>query len=182
MIEQFVNNTAELNLLAQNLRDHGEIERLKGLADQWLIPEEDLKDFINENIFKKLKILEFKWDNYGIYCPGATGLYLKHSDFHKIGKLLLNDGRFNGVEVISKYWMNEVTKLQLETPSAYKKDRLFPKIGTGYYVFISRDGFIFRDGANGQYIIVNKDKDILITIMSTEENMKNITEIFRNLI
>lgn len=47
MIEQFVNNTAELNLLAQNLRDHGEIERLKGLADQWLIPEEDLKDFIN---------------------------------------------------------------------------------------------------------------------------------------
>ena len=24
-----VNNTAELNLLAQNLRDHGEIERLK---------------------------------------------------------------------------------------------------------------------------------------------------------
>ena len=47
MIEQFVNNTAELNLLAQNLRDHGEIERLKELADQWLIPEEDLKDFIN---------------------------------------------------------------------------------------------------------------------------------------
>ena len=43
MIEQFVNNTAELNLLAQNFRDHGEIERLKELADQWLIPEEDLK-------------------------------------------------------------------------------------------------------------------------------------------
>ena len=103
-------------------------------------------------------------------------------DFHKIGKLLLNDGRFNGVEVISKYWMNEVTKLQLETSSAYKKDRLFPKIGIGYYVFISRDGFIFRDGAIGQYIIVNKDKDILITIMSTEENMKNVTEIFRNII
>ena len=47
MIEQFVSNTAELNLLAQNLRDHGEIERLKELADQWLIPKEDLKDFIN---------------------------------------------------------------------------------------------------------------------------------------
>src|SRR5699024_4760049 len=111
-----------------------------------------------------------------IYCPGATGLYLKHSDFHKIGKLLLNDGIFNGVEVIPKWWMNEVTKLQLETPSAYKKDRLFPKIGIGYYVFISRDGFIFRDGTNGQYIIINKDNDILITIMSTEEKMKNVTE------
>ena len=142
----------------------------------------NLTDFINENIFKKLNILEFRWDNYGIYCPGATGLYLKHSDFHKIGELLLNVGTFNGVEVIPKYWMRELTKLQLETPSAYKKDRVFPKIGIGYYVFISRDGFIFRDGANGQYIIINKDNDILITIMSTEEKMKNVTEIFRNII
>ena len=47
MVEQFVKNTAELNLLAQNFRDYGEIERLKELADQWLVPEEDLKDFLN---------------------------------------------------------------------------------------------------------------------------------------
>ena len=52
----------------------------------------------------------------------------------------------------------------------------------GYYTFISRDGYIFRDGSNGQYIIVNKDKNILITIMSTEKDMKNVTEILRDLI
>ena len=107
---------------------------------------------------------------------------LKHSDFHKIGQLLLNNGRYNGKQIIPENWIVEMTSMQLETPSAYKPERVFPKIGVGYYTFISRDNYIFRDGSNGQYIILNKGKNLLITIMATEKNMKNVTEIFRNLI
>lgn len=142
----------------------------------------NLTDFINENIFKKLDIEEYKWNNYGKYCPGATRLYMKHSDFHKIGQLLLNNGIYNNNQVVPREWINEMCKLQLETPSAYKSERVFPKIGIGYYVFILRNGYIFRDGSNGQYIIVNKKNNILITIMSSERDMKNVTEILKNLI
>lgn len=142
----------------------------------------NLTDFINENIFKKLDIKEYKWNNYGKYCSGATGLYMKHSDFHKIGQLLLNNGIYNNNQVVPREWINEMCKLQLETPSAYKSERVFPKVGIGYYVFISRDGYIFRDESNGQYIIVNKKNNILITIMSSERDMKNVTEILKNLI
>lgn len=142
----------------------------------------NLSDFINENIFKKLDILDYEWSNYGKYCPGATGLYIKHSDFHKIGELLLNNGRYNGFQVVPENWIKEMCELQLETPSAYKKERVFPKVGIGYYTFISRNGYVFRDGSNGQYIILNKEKGILITIMSSEKDMKNITEIFRNIL
>lgn len=142
----------------------------------------NLTDFINENIFKKLNIEEYKWDNYGMYCPGATGLYMKHTDFHKIGQLLLNNGKYNNTQIIPETWIKEMCSLQLETPSAYKPDRVLPKIGIGYYTFISRDEFIFRDGSNGQYIISNKNKNILITIMSSEKDMKNVTEILRGLI
>lgn len=142
----------------------------------------NLTDFINQEIFLKLDITEYKWDNYGKYCPGASGLYLKHKDFHKTGQLLLNNGIYNNKQVIPEWWINEMCKMQLETPSAYKKERVFPKIGIGYFTFTSRDGIIFRDGSNGQYIILNKDKNILITVMSSEKDMKNITEIFRNII
>jgi len=142
----------------------------------------NLTDFINENIFKKLDIKEFKWSNFGKYCPGSTGLYLKHSDFHKIGKLLLNNGRYNDIQIIPENWIKEMCLLQLKTPSAFKPERVFPKIGVGYYTFISTNNYIFRDGADGQYIIINKDKNILITIMSKEKEMKNVTEILRNLI
>lgn len=142
----------------------------------------NLTDFINENIFKKLNIIDYKWDNYGKYSPGATGLYMRHTDFHKIGQLLLNNGKYNNTQIIPETWIKEMCKMQLETPSAYKPDRVFPKVGIGYYTFISKNSFIFRDGSNGQYIILNKYKDILITIMSSEKDMKNVTEILRNVI
>ena len=142
----------------------------------------NLKDYINEKIFKKLNIKEFEWDNYGKYCPAATGLYLKHSDFHKIGLLLLNNGRYDGKQIIPGNWIVEMTSIQLETPSTYKPERVFPKIGVGYYTFISRDNYIFRDGSNGQYIIVNKEKKLLVTTMASEKDMKKITEIFRDII
>jgi len=141
-----------------------------------------LGDFIHENIFQKLDIKEYQWDNYGKYCPGCTGLFLKHSDFHKLGELFINDGIYQGIQVVPKHWIREMCSLQLETPSAYKPDRVFPKIGIGYYTFISRDGYVFRDGSNGQYIIFNKEENLLITIMASEKDMKNVTEIFRNLI
>ena len=142
----------------------------------------NLTQFIYDNIFKKLDITEYKWDNYGKYCPGATGLYMKHTDFHKIGQLLINEGSYNNIQVVPKEWINEMCKSQLEVPSEYKPERVLTKIGVGYYTFISRDGYIFRDGSNGQYIIANKDKNILITIMSSEKEMKNVTEILRDLI
>ena len=143
---------------------------------------QNLTEFIDENIFKKLNILEYKWKNYGKYCPGATGLYLKHSDFHKIGQLLLNEGKYNNIQIVSSSWIKEMCSMKLETPTVYKSERVLPKIGIGYFTFISRDGYIFRDGSNGQYIILNKDKNLLITIMSTEKDMKNVTEILKNLI
>lgn len=142
----------------------------------------NLSEFIKNNIFDKLDIKEYKWDNYGKYCPGCTGLFLKHSDFHKIGKLLLNDGKYNDIQVIPENWINEMCKIQFETPEICKQERVLPKYGVGYFTFVSRDGIVFRDGSNGQNIIIDKSKNLLITIMSTEPNMKNVTEILRNLI
>lgn len=142
----------------------------------------NLKDYINEKIFKKMNIKEFVWDNYGKYCLASTGLYLKHSDFHKIGQLLLHNGKYNGEQIIPENWIREMSSMQLETPSTYKPERVLPKIGIGYYTFVSRDGYLFRDGSNGQYIIVNKEKNLLITIMSSEKDMGNVTEILRGLI
>lgn len=142
----------------------------------------NLGDFINENIFKRIGVKEYKWENYGKYCPAATGLYLKHTDFHKIGQILLNNGRYENEQIIPEYWIKEMCKMQIETPNDYKETRVFPKIGAGYFTFVSRDGYIFRDGKYGQYIIINREKELLITILSSEEDMKNITEIFRDVL
>lgn len=141
----------------------------------------DLKEYIDLNIFKKLQINNYNWENYGEYCPGCTGLYLKPIDFYKVGQLLLNNGLYNDIQVVPENWINEMCKKQIETPNLVKKQRMFPKYSAGYFTFISKDGYIFRDGTNGQYIIINRDKDLLITIMSSEKEMSKITEIFRDI-
>lgn len=141
----------------------------------------NISDFVNENIFKKMGITDYKWLNYGKYCVASTGLFLKHTDFHKIGRLLINDGLHNQVQVIPATWIEEMCTLKINTPLEYKPERLFPKIGAGYYTFISRDGFVFRDGSGGQYMIVNKKNNLLITIFSSEPDMKNVTEVLRGL-
>lgn len=140
----------------------------------------DLEDYIKENIFNKIEINNYGWEKYGEYCPGCTGLYLLPKDFHKLGMLILNDGLYNNVSVVPSNWINEMIELQIETPNLVKIERLFPKYGAGYFTFISRDGYIFRDGTNGQYIIINKNKKLVISIMSSEKDMSKITEIFRN--
>jgi len=142
----------------------------------------NISEFIRENIFDKLDINEYEWGNYGKYCMSATGLYLKHTDFHKVAQLLLNDGKYNDEQIVPQEWIKDMITLQVETPNLYKPERVLPKIGGGYFTFISRDGYIFRDGTNGQYIILNKDKNLLITIMASEKEMKNVTEILRDMI
>ena len=47
---------------------------------------------------------------------------------------------------------------------------------------ISRDGYAYKDGADGQYLIVNFAKNQLITILSAKPEMQYVTEILRGLV
>ena len=62
--------------------------------------------------------------------------------------------------------------IKLETPSVYKPEGELSKIRIGYSTFISRDGCVFRDSSNGRYIILIKDKNLLITTISTKKDIK----------
>jgi len=142
----------------------------------------NIKDFIQEEIFKPLNITNFKWDNYDKYCPGGTGLYISHKDLFKIGQLILNNGKYKDKQIISSNYIKEMCSTQINTPYAAKTERVLPKYGVGYIMHISRDGYVYKDGTNGQYLIINFKKNQLITILSSEQDMSCVTEILRNLI
>lgn len=142
----------------------------------------NIADFINERIFKPLNIQKYKWANLGKYCAGATGLYLNHNDFHKLGQLFMNGGKYNKIQVVPKSWIKDMTKPQVNCPDYYKPERVLPKLNAGYFIWISRDDIVFRDGSNGQYIICDYKNNRLITIMSTMGNMSLVTECLRDLI
>ncbi|MBE5758380.1 MAG: serine hydrolase [Clostridiales bacterium] len=144
--------------------------------------DQNIADFVNERIFKPLDIKNFKWLNLGKYCAGATGLTLNHSDFHKLGQLLMNNGKRNEIQVVPAEWIKEMTSKQVECPDYYKPERVLPKLSAGYHTWISRDNILFRDGSNGQYIICDYKNNRLITIMATQKDMSLVTECLRGLI
>lgn len=165
--EKYVYNNAELFLLSVFFQEAFGI---------------NLKDFIVKEIFEPLNITEFVWENFGKYCPGGTGLFLSHSNLFKIGELILHKGKYNGQEIVSKKFIEEMCTMQIPTPYAVNPERVLPKIGVGYIMHISRDGYVYKDGTYGQYLIVNFDKNQLITILSNEQEMSYVTEILRGII
>ncbi len=143
---------------------------------------ENIKDFIKKEIFNPLHITNFKWDNYDKYCPGGTGLYISAKDLFKIGELILNKGKYEDKQLISSNYIKLMCSTQIDTPYAVKPERVLPKYGVGYVMNVSRDGYVFKDGKNGQYLIVNFKKKQLISILSSEKDMGCVMEILRELI
>ena len=141
-----------------------------------------LADYIAEKIFKLLDIKEYKWNNIGNYCAGATGLYLRFEDFHKIGQLLMYEGKYNNVQVVPQEWIKEMTKKQIKRPFYFKFKTILPKLGIGYHIWISHKGIIYRDGSGGQYIICNHKKNQLTTVMSTQKNMLLVKKCLKGLV
>jgi len=73
-----------------------------------------LDSFALQYLFKPLEIENWHWENdaYGnLYTDGAIeGLSLTSRDFAKIGLLYLNNGKWNGNQIVSNYWVNETMK------------------------------------------------------------------------
>lgn len=75
---------------------------------------EKLIDYLNTRLFIPLQIENAYWteNSQGINY-GGWGLYLKTEDLAKVGQLLLQEGKWNGKQLISKGWITEMSKNKL---------------------------------------------------------------------
>ena len=68
-----------------------------------------LDKFLNKYLFNDLGIKDFTWRTDDKGNPYAmAGLIIYPEDFAKIGSLILNQGNWNGKQLISKNWINEM--------------------------------------------------------------------------
>ena len=121
----------------------------------------DLFDFIDENLFKQLNIKDARWERYGDYLAGATKIHLCDSDMLSIGKLLMNDGKFNGKQIVSCNWIKKMTKPLFKNPNESKR-KFLSEDNYGYGIWISNSGVTFASGTGGQLIVLLKKLEILI--------------------
>ncbi len=137
----------------------------------------NIADFVAKEIFAPLGIKDYIWKNFDKYCPGGTGLFLSGKDLFKIGKLILQKGAWDGKQIISRKYIESMCSCQIETPYAVKADRTLPKVAVGFVMNISLDGWVFKDGKNSQFLMVNFEKNQLVCILSSENDVTQTQKI-----
>ena len=134
--------------------------------------------FADENLFGPLGIKDRIWqsDNRG-NSHGDYMLALRPRDMAKIGYLYLNQGIWDGEQVVPAAWIAESTKVQSEGGSPHYENY-------GYQCWVTNvNGYdaYFAGGFGGQFIFVVPDLDIVVVITSDwdmhhEENRDLISE------
>lgn len=145
--------------------------------------EEDLFAFIERELFKPLEIKNAKWIKYGNYLAGATRLWLQAEDLLKIGELLLNKGKYQGRQILSPSWIEEMITVQ-----AYSSDfdttvrKHLNYHAYGYGIWIGKENIFFASGTDGQYIVIVPDKKAIITTQATQRDSAPIKLIIDTII
>jgi CubicO group peptidase (beta-lactamase class C family) len=119
--------------------------------------------FAKEHLFEPLGITNVKWPrDYRGNNFGSHGLSLRSRDMAKFGHIYLNQGIWNGEQVVPQDWVNVSTR---------KHNDGGPPIGEQYgYQFwittINEHSAYFAAGYGGQFIYVIPDLKIVVVITS----------------
>ena len=118
-------------------------------------------DFANRFLFGPMGLGERTWytDNRGI-AYGGVGLCIGIHDMVAIGFLYINNGQYNGVQIVSAGWIEEAMRFRLST------NGIIPFLSDyGYYWWIGQahgQDFICANGYGGQFIFIVKDLNFVV--------------------
>ena len=120
-------------------------------------------EFGEEYLFEPLGISNLRWSDMILYTIGSQGLSLTTRDMAKIGYLYLNEGMWDGLQIIPKEWVVESTRKQIEVIDSEQW------IGGGYgyqwWILSVNDHSAYTAwGYDGQHICVIPDLEMVIII------------------
>lgn len=115
-------------------------------------------EYAEEHLFGPLGINEYTWDtdNRGRNW-GYNRIYFTPHDMAKIGFLFLNNGEWDGEQIISEDWVSEATAHRID---ANILD------GYGYQWWVGEDYYLAL-GYQGQFIFVYPEHDLIIVFTSS---------------
>lgn len=140
-----------------------------------------LIDYLTPRLFEPLAIEGATWQEspQGINT-GGWGLYLKTEDLAKMGQLILQRGVWNGEQLVSAEWIDQMTTSHIASrPAGMRPEQITFKAedsdwlqGYGYQMWRCRHGAVRADGANGQYIIVMPEQNAVIAMTANIGDMQ----------
>jgi len=119
------------------------------------------QDFAQQHLFDFLGISEIKWqrDIDGISI-GGWGLKMTPRDMAKLGYLYLNQGRWDGRQIIPTEWITASIKRYVQVPEPLEPWDLY----MGYLWWLHEDGLYAAHGMKGKFIYVIPESDLVVVI------------------
>jgi len=134
------------------------------------------EDFAATNLFNPLNITDWYWNTGPNNLTGAAGgLNLRPFDMAQFGQLYLQEGLWNGNQIISKEWINESSQVYVPSSSG---DRSY---GYHLYQYVDASGIVevldkndiyFASGAKVQKIYVIPHLDCVVVITSENADFR----------
>lgn len=116
----------------------------------------DLVSYLTPRLFEHLGIVRPTWEIDPLGRTfGAGGLFLTLSELHTFGQFYLQNGQWNGKQLLDPEWVKASTSKQVDN-GAY---------GYGYLFWGGEQGTFRADGKYGQLSILCRDKDAAITVV-----------------
>lgn len=137
------------------------------------VTETTLYEYLKPRLFDPLKV-QSEWDKspQGIDA-GGWGLYLSVEEIAKFGQLYLDQGVYEGKQIIPKEWTKEATRCHIDNYNEKKTDW---SQGYGYQFWQCRHNAFRGDGAFGQYCIVMPDQDMVIAMTGGHHDMQKVMD------
>ena len=131
---------------------------------------ENLIDWLRPRLFDPLEIHNPQWgtDPLGYTC-GPGGLLLSAEEYSRIVRLYLQQGQWNGKQLVPRAYMAQAVSRQVETAAPEDADRDDSTAGYGFFVWRAyRDNAYYLFGWAGQMGIVLPDYNACVTLSSYE--------------
>jgi CubicO group peptidase (beta-lactamase class C family) len=132
-----------------------------------------LTSYLRSRLFDPLGIGDVGWSTYAGRELGFTGLHARTEDVAKLGQLYLQQGNWNGQQLISQEWVAEATSRHID--NAAQQQHPDWRQGYGFQFWMSRHGYR-GDGAFGQFCVVLPEHDVVVATTASSPDMQTILE------
>lgn len=125
-----------------------------------------VSEYLTPRLWEPLGVRKPYWetDHSGIES-GGWGLFLTHEAFSKFLLTYLQDGKFEGRQVVPAQWVKESMSLKSSAPEDEEA-----RSGYGYCFWVNDEGGVNAVGVFGQVGHIHKEKNLIVSVVSGDTN------------
>lgn len=139
-----------------------------------------VRDYLTPRLFEKLGIPkpEFDLSPEGVCC-GGWGLHLSADSIARFGQCLLQNGVWQGEQVLPPEWLAKAKSFQISNAESQPDPDSEWAQGYGYQFWRCREGRWRGDGMYGQVCMIDEKLDMVVAVTAGLNDMGKEMELLR---